>query len=442
MRLISSAAHPQDSNPRNLHGGMQPFVILLACLLMAGCGVAVLSSGSAATRSSEPSPIRHVVFLIKENHSFDNMFARFPGADGTTVAHEGSRVVKLGVTPYPTTPDMVHSTDALKMAVNHGRMNQFYRIPKAVQNGHDYADTAYVQSEIPNYWAYASHFTLADHFFSSVLASSFPNHLVTITSVPLHIDGNPVESSYNPRSWGCDGAAGTRVDELIDGFHRQIKPCFNARTVADEAQAHNVSWRYYAAPRGHIGYIWSTLDSIRHIRYSSLWSTHVLPEQHFISDVAHGKLAAITWLTPDLVVSDHPPVSECSSENWTVEQINAIMKSKFWKSTLIVLTWDDFGGFYDHVPPPHIGQNMYGPRVPAIFISPYARLHFIDHTQYSFDSVLKFIEDRFGLGHLSSLDANAKSIGDALDYSQKPSKPLVLQPRNCATIRPTIPRGY
>jgi phospholipase C len=232
------------------------------------------------------------------------------------------------------------------------------------------------------------------------------------------------------------------VDVFVSGRHRQVKPCFNAQTLADDAQARGVSWRYYAAPRGYIGYIWSTLDSIRHIRYSPLWASHVLPEQQFVSDVAQGSLAAITWLTPDLVVSDHPPVSECSSENWTVEQINAIMQSKFWKSTLIVLTWDDFGGFYDHVAPPKRGRLMLGPRVPAIFISPYAKSRFVDHTTYDFDSVLKYIEDRFGLGRLSSMDAGATSIGNVLDLNQNPQPPLILQPRNCARVKPTVPKGY
>jgi phospholipase C len=411
-------------------------------LLLTGCGAALIIGNRSGSAATPDSPIRHVVFLIKENHSFDNLFARFPGADGTSTAREGNRLAPLRVTPYPVVPDILHSRDAIVAAVNHGRMNRFYLTRGAVRHGNDYADSAYTRSEIPNYWAYAEHFTLADHFFSTVMASSFPNHLVTITSQPLHIDGDPRESSYNPRSWGCDGAAGTRVDELLNGAHHEVYPCFNVRTLADEAQAHGVSWRYYAPPRGYIGYIWSTLDAIRHIRYSPLWSTHVLAEQQFTSDVAKGKLAAITWLIPDLVVSDHPPVSMCSSENWTVEQINAIMRSRFWKSTLIVLTWDDFGGFYDHVPPPHVNQLLYGPRVPAIFISPYARPHSLDHTVYNFDSVLKFIENRFALGHLSSLDAGATSIGNALDYHQKPLKPLVLQPRNCAHVRSRVPNGY
>lgn len=407
--------------------------VVMVCLsfALATLGVTMFVGGGRLVARQQTYPIRHVIFLIKENHSFDNLFARFPGADGTAVARKGKSVVHLGTTPYPTTVDVQHSRNSVVTAVNGGKMNGFYRIPRAVEHGFDYADTAYTRSEIPAYWAYARHFTLADHFFSTVLASSFPNHLVTVTSRPLHVDGNPVEASYNPRSWGCDGAKGTKVDMVSHGRHREVRPCFNARTLADEAQAHGVSWRYYAPPRGQIGYIWSTLDSIKHIRYSRLWSSHVLPEERFAADVSRGKLASVTWLVPDLVVSDHPPASMCSGENWTIEQINAIMRSRFWKSTLIVLTWDDFGGFYDHVPPPKLNGLIFGPRVPAIFISPYARAHSVDHTTYNFDSVLRYIEDRFHLGHLGTLDASATSLADALDLNQRPLSPLILKPRAC-----------
>jgi len=421
------------------------FAVIVVVALVGWAGIALITGAAVPGHSNDVgmgNPIKHVIFLIKENHSFDNLFARFPGADGTTTARVGNKVVPLGVTAYPSTPDVVHSRNTVVEAVNHGLMNQFYLAPRAVVRGHDFVDTAYRESDIPNYWAYARHFTLADHFFSTVLASSFPNHLATITSTALHVIGNPVEASYNPRSWGCDGARGTVVAEVIHRIHKDVPPCFNARTLADEAQARGISWRYYAAPRGYIGYIWSTLDSIRHIRYSGLWPTHVLPEFQFISDVRAGHLAAITWLTPDIVVSDHPPVSECSSENWTVEQINAIMRSRFWKSTLIVLTWDDSGGFYDHVPPPQNGPLYFGPRVPAIFISPYARLHYVDHTEYNFDSVLKFIEDRFGLAHMSKLDTTANSIGAGLNFKQQPLKPMFLTPRNCAKIKPGPVVGY
>jgi phospholipase C len=402
------------------------------------------ASGAATPTPTQPSPIKHVVFIIKENHSFDNLFGRFPGADGTSMARVGNKTVSLRVTPYPITPDIDHSRASIITAVNNGQMNQFYKIPGAIQHNVDYADTAYTRKEIPNYWSYAEHFTLADHFFSTVMGSSFPNHLVTIAGSALHVDENPVEPPNHTRSWGCDAASQTRVDIMLsNGTHEMVRPCFNALTLGDEASAHGVSWRYYEPVIGDIGYIWSTYDAIRHVRYSSIWKQHIVPNDQFVTDVQKGHLPAISWLIPNFVVSDHPPVSECSSEDWTVDQINAIMQSRYWKSTLIVLTWDDFGGFYDHVPPPRISPLYYGPRVPAIFISPYARSHYIDHTTYDFTSVLRYVEDLFGLGHLSTLDERANSIANALNYHQRPLKPLILQDRKCPPIPAVIPNpGY
>jgi hypothetical protein len=129
--------------------------------------------------------------------------------------------------------------------------------------------------------------------------------------------------------------------------------------------------------------------------------------------------------------SEHPPHSACAGENWTVRELNALMRSPLWDSTVVFLTWDDFGGFYDHVPPPHLNELAYGPRVPTIVISPYARSHFVDHQRYDFASILRFVEDRFHLPRLSAFDRRADSIAADLDTSQAPLPPLVLHTRTC-----------
>jgi hypothetical protein len=118
-------------------------------------------------------------------------------------------------------------------------------------------------------------------------------------------------------------------------------------------------------------------------------------------------------------------------ENWTVQQLNALMQSSLWSSTAVFLTWDDFGGFYDHVPPPRQDYISYGPRVPTIVISPYARPHFVDHNLYDFASILRYVEDKFGLASVGSYDRVAHSIGDALDPTQQPLPPLILHTRTC-----------
>ena len=159
----------------------------------------------------------------------------------------------------------------------------------------------------------------------------------------------------------------------------------------------------------------------------------------FIGDVQAGKLPAVSWLIPPEGLNEHPGegVNVCAGENWTVEQINAVMKSDLWPSTAIVLVWDDFGGFYDHVKPPHYDIMGLGPRTPALIISPWTRRGdnpdggYIDHTTYEFSSVLKFIEDLHELKPLTDRDAQANPLRGAFDFTQDPRlDPLVLPPRD------------
>jgi phospholipase C len=375
-------------------------------------------------------PIKHIVVIIKENHSFDNLFARFPGVAGTSYARVGSKSVKLEVTPDSLIFDIAHSGPSAQLAVNSGRMNQFYKLPGAIQFGHDYADSAYTKAEIPVYWDYAKAFTLADHFFSTMMAPSFPNHLAIIAGTGNRTIDNPHGQAVG--SWGCDAGPHAVVPVRAEsGKVSYVKPCFQTKTLADEATRHHVSWAYYAAPYLSPGYIWAAFDAIKHIRYSKYWSQADVPYTQFPTDVQNGNLAQITWLSMDPGHSDHPPASICQGQNWAAVSINAIMQSQFWKSTAIILTWDDFGGFYDHIAPPRQSNVSLGPRVPTIVISPYARPHFVSRAQYNFSSILKFQEDVFHLPRLNSHDRAAASLSKAFNFNQTPNAPLVLQPLKC-----------
>jgi phospholipase C len=429
---------------------------MVICALVAGiCGITILSSARAGRLptnvgpatvgqaaygqpgvcdGSAACPIKHVVFIIKENHSFDNLFAHFPGADGASYALVGSDRVRLPETPDHIPFDIGHTSGSALYAVDHGRMNRFFRLPGALQFGHDYADSAYVRSEIPNYWAYARHFTLADHFFSSVMGPSFPNHLAEIAAQSGGVIDNPTGQTNS--AWGCDATGNSLVRVItVVGTLDRVRPCFDFDTLADEANQAHVSWRYYAAPYGNPGYVWAAFDAIRHIRYSPDWRNADIPDSRFARDVAGGHLADITWITPEALTSDHPPAGICAGENWTVTQINAIMASRFWKSTAIVLTWDDFGGFYDHLPPPRINAIAFGPRVPTIVISPFARPHTVDHTTYDFSSMLTFAENVFGLDHLPVYDPGIANIGRMLNFHQKPLPPMRLPLRHCPVFK-------
>lgn len=436
------------------HPGKRPAAgrisILLALTFAAAGSVALVPTAQPLLRASRPAsnapctststrcPIKHVVFLIKENHTFDNLFAYFPHADGAKYAsRSGVTRIPLGPEPDHLPFDIAHGGPTAAIAVNSGRMNAFYKLPGAIQFGRDYSDAAYTRPQIPNYWRYAQYYTLQDHFFSSIMGPSFPNHLVTIAAQSGRSIDNP--RGQLVRSWGCDAGPQSQVTvKAADGTLTQAAPCFNFRTLGDEASHAGVSWRYYAAQPGTFGYVWASFDSIKHVRYGPLWKQSDVPYSHFVSDVAKGRLPNITWLTSDLDQSGHPPSSICKSENWDVSQINAVMHSKYWKSTAIVLTWDDFGGFYDHVPPPVLNNIALGPRVPTIIISPYARYRYVDHRIYDFNSVVKFIEDVFHLPRLTHDDAAAQSIVPAFNFSETPKKPLILKPRKCPPYIPGL----
>ena len=379
-----------------------------------------------------PDPIQHIVILVKENRSFDNYFGTFPGADGSRTGQTSEgQTVPLLHTPDHTLTDINHAGDAAQVAVNGGHMNGFDKLQGAIQDGQDIALSQMYQSDIPNYWRYASTFALDDHFFSTINGPSFPNHLVTVAGTSNNTDDNPVLNSYH--SWGCDAGPYTKVDAVNPdtGQHYFTKPCFDITTLPDELQKAGVSWKYYAPGQFQSGYIWSALNSVKHIRESSLWQTNVPDTSQFVKDVRSGTLPQVSWLVMNEEVSEHPPHSACAGENWTVDQLNVLMKSPLWSSTAVFLTWDDFGGFYDHVAPPRHDYISYGPRVPTIVISPYARAHTVEHTAYDFGSIVRYVEDKFNLPRMGEYDRAATSIAGSLDTSQPPIPPLVLQTRTC-----------
>jgi phospholipase C len=248
------------------------------------------------------------------------------------------------------------------------------------------------------------------------------------------------------RSVAPDAATIMRWEESADTAHLVQEswierwPCVTRDraafpTLPDALQARGISWKDY---RGENQYV-DPLRMIEHIRRSpAMWSHRSTPEQ-YLADVAEGRLPAVSWLTPPLPVSDHPPGSICRGENWTVRMLNALMESREWGRTAVVMTWDDFGGFYDHVAPPHPDIYGLGPRVPMILISPWARGG-VDHDPMSFDSMTNLVEAIFGLPRLlqqrvdtpkGSDPAAADDMLDAFDFTGPPVPPLTLHERRC-----------
>lgn len=406
-------------------------LLALAAILALVAVQSALGSAVEAPHHRHRYPIDHIIIIDKENHSFDNMFGLFPGADGTNRARlSNGKVIRMGRTPDPLLLDIGHAGAAAVLAVDHGHMDGFNLIPGAIQNGHDVADTQYSRSQIPGYWAYAHAFTLDDHFFATILGPSFPNHLVTVAATSGNTVDNPTGQLVH--AWGCDSGPTSYVNAIRpNGTRYRVHPCFNFPTLADRMQAAHISWRYYAPQHFASGYVWSSLDAIRHIRYGKLWKTNVVSNKRFVADVRHGRLPQVSWLVTDAEHSDHPPASICVGESWTETMINAVMHSRYWRHTAIFLTWDDFGGFYDHVAPPRLDDISLGPRVPTIVISPYARRHHVDHTTYDFDSILRFIEDDFHLRTLTWLDRRALPMLASFNFHQHPLKPFIPRPTRC-----------
>ncbi len=397
---------------------------------------------TAFTAVIPSGPIKHIVFFIKENRSFDNYFGTYPSANGaTTATMSDGKVVPLAHQKDQLPFDIDHSSQGAIMAYDGGKMDQFDKLGSGknkADNG-PYANqslTQLQQTDIPNYWIYARNYVLGDNMYSSLMGPSFPNHLYTIAAQSGGATDNPRTDKGRGtlfdqiKGWGCDIANQDVRVKNADGTVNFQEACFNFRTLADELDAKNYTWRYYAPPSTQVGYIWSSFNAIRHIRYGPDW-TFVVPTVQFMTDAAAGKLPTVSWIVTPGKFSEHPPASVCVGENWTVQMLNALMQGPDWLSTAVFLTWDDFGGFYDHVAPQQIDGYGLGFRVPLIVISPYAKKGYIDHTSYEFSSMLRFAEDQLGLARMTDRDKGANNMMGAFDFTQTPRKPVILQPRSC-----------
>jgi phospholipase C len=404
-------------------------IIVLALLLV----VIVAVSAGSLNRPPQPRwPIRHVVFLIKENRTFDHLFGQFPGADGVTVGYDHGRQVPLapGLMVLPGYGKLPHHYSDFTQDVNGGKMDGFGQDEYSSQ----YAYTQMRPDQIPNYWEFARRFVLGDNFFSSAGGPSWPNHMYSIAaqSGGVHdTPGGPWRPPGLAKSWGCDSPQKEYVKVRRGGRIVRVRPCFDFATEGDLLSRANIDWAFYSASPDQNGYIWSTYDAIRHIRETNEWLVHVHPVDDLLTDIEAGRLPAVTWVTPRYAVSDHPEVHSnlCYGENWTTEVVNAIMRSPMWRDTAIFVSWDDWGGFYDHVPPPEIDGFGLGIRVPLLVISPYARAGTIDHHVGEFSSVLRFIEDNWGLSQLTHRDRGAGNLAYDFDFTQRPlpAHPLPLR---------------
>jgi phospholipase C len=415
-------------------------LLLLACA--AGCGGSDAAATVEAARAAT-MPIRHVVVVVKENHTFDNYFGSFPGADGATRCATPSGVVDCPHAPDHTPRDLCHEHDCALTDWDGGRMDGWAAVAGSTQNGDDLAWAQYHESDIPNYWAYARQFTLADHFFADELGPSFPGHLMVLAAQAGWAVNNPNTDFFHPY-WGCDQTFWSRVDVLAGGGAtvEQAFPCFDIPSLPDVLPA-GVDWKFYGSNFYVLPEIWSMFDAIPSVRFGPGWH-HVVNVAQFDDDIAHHRLPAVSWLVDQDLADEHPGIGGvCAGENWTVSHLDPLMQSDYWSSTAILVTMDDFGGWYDHVAPPRqYGGDAAHPyglgfRLPLIIISPYARAHTVFHEVAEQASIPRFIERVFGATQTlhdldpAAQDAGANDLFAAFDFTQPPQPPLVLPTRLC-----------
>jgi phospholipase C len=427
---------------RTFRGGFLLFVIATGCSAPESPvgDESLVGAAGASEAVARRLPIDHIVILVKENHTFDNYFGSFPGAEGTSVAMTTAGPIPVRRPPLLLLRDLDHSHAAALTDWNGGTMDHFNEgDPRNATDHLAYAQ--YTEQDIPNYWQYARHFTLCDHFFASMLGPSFPGHSFTLFAQAGWATDNPTQTI----KWGCDDAAGTTVGVEDQTTCTELRkfPCFDLPTIPDVLPP-TVSWKFYGSTLPpFIGEVWSMFDAIDHIRNSPTWDAKIVDYTELERDLQNGTLPNISYLINQDAADEHPPIPVCVGENWTVRRINELMQSQYWPHMAIILTYDDFGGWYDHVPPPRqYGCNPQRPyglgfRVPAIIISPYAKPGFIMRSVAQQASIPKFLERVFNLPALHSLDPAAQDGPDtndlleAFDFNQTPNRPLVLQTRNC-----------
>jgi phospholipase C len=363
--------------------------------------------------------IKHIVIIVQENRSFDNLFYGFPGADyATTGLDSSNNTVTLAPTPFEGVYDPCHASFCWTPEYNNGQMNGFD------QESPDSSDVDYDYAYVPNaetlpYFNIATQYTLADRMFQTDHTSSFPSHQFLIAGQSPYAFGSPSNSTF----WGCDAPAGTTVNGIDPNGNAtpNVFPCFDYMTIGDLLDRANHTWRVYTPPIGLPDGLLDGFDAIRHIRFGPDWNTtYDAPETNILTEAPTGMLADLTYVYPQDENSDHAEGGTATGPSWVANVINAVGESGYWSSTAIFVTWDDWGGWYDHVAPKEYDVYGLGFRVPLLVVSPYAKKGYISHVQHEFGSILRFSEETFGLGSLGTTDVRADDLADCFDFTQTP----------------------
>lgn len=443
------------------------FLFLLGALA-AGCGgnAGSLPAEKLAhpngVRPATSDPIQHIVLLVQENRTFNDLFATYPGVTGTTTGlwrtgggrHAKTITVNLTETPLAIRDNLNHLYPAYKTAYRNGNMDAFNRIVSAVSGRREgMVPYQYVNpSDITEYWTLASDYALANKMFQTQGSASFTAHQDLIRGgSEIDATDSIVDNPTSKKAWGCNSPANTVTTlittSLVYEAGKGPFPCTSAfpytgsnyKTLADLLDAKSISWKYYtpAATSYTVGALWNAFAVIASLYDNpSEWSAHIsTPSNNILTDIADGSLPQMSWVIPDAANSDHPGYSSDTGPSWVAGIVNAIGESPYWNSTAVVIVWDDWGGIYDPVAPPELdSQGGPGFRVPMIVVSPYVPAGEISQTTYEFGSIIRYIEDTWSLGRLGTTDETSTSIAGMFDYS--------LEPRAYRAVRTKYSRAF
>ncbi len=389
-------------------------------------------------RRTSSSKIQHVVIIVQENRSFNNLFMGYPGAKTSTYGYTSTgQKITLQPVGLETTWDIDHSSNSFFEACNgtgsypgtdcqmNGFNNEWVGCGGRGEPGCPNSNPQYSyvpKSETKPYFQMAKQFVLADEMFASNFdASSFISH--------QYIISGQAEGAVNyPWSWwGCPGGGSDEIGEV--GPQRQIPSgyetvCWDPNTLGDELDAAGLSWGFYTSTYYGDGGIWSAYQAVNHIYNGPDWSKDIItPQNKFLSDVTGGKLRTVSWVTPTCANSDHAGCGNNTGPSWVSSIVNTIGESQYWNNTAVFIFWDDYGGWYDSEAPALADYDGLGLRIPMLIVSAYAKKHHVSHVHYEHGSILRFIEDNFGLGQLSASDQRATSpAADAFDFNKPPRK--------------------
>jgi phospholipase C len=394
------------------------FSFFLGIMLFMQFPVQQAAFAQSSDNTGGKTPIQHLVVLLQENHTFDNYFGTYPGADGIPAG------VKMPVDPLDpntqfitpfhlgNTPikDLSHTAKTFAVQYDYGKMDSFvYALNRLKQNG-NITMGYYDGTDLPYYWNVADKYVLFDHFFSSARDGSFANHMFWVAAAPPQVDDVNKSSGYA-----------------------------NVRTIFDELDAKGISWKFYVqnydptityrnlagAGNRESQVVWVPLLNFDRFLDDPRLRSHIVDLNQYYDDLKNGTLPAVAYITPS-GASEHPPGSIQTGQRFVKTLVQELMRSQYWFSSAFLLAYDDWGGWYDHVVPPQVDAYGYGFRVPALLVSPYAKQGYIDHSTYDFTSILKFIELNWSVPSLTDRDAKANAFLDAFDFSQSPRPPVYI----------------